>query len=52
MLTAEVPVTHLPKGRYSVYLTITDPDSGSAILLGNEQQPDQNGYLLGSVERR
>ncbi len=52
MLTAEVPVTHLPKGRYSVYLTITDPDSGSAILLGNEQQPDQNGYLLGSIERR
>ena len=52
VLTAEVPVTHLPKGRYSVYLTITDPDSGSAILLGNEQQPDQNGYLLGSIERR
>ncbi len=37
-------------GQYRLYLEIMDERSGERILLANEQEPEEYGYLIGTVE--
>lgn len=38
------------KGRYALYFSLTDTHSGQSILLANEQDQEDLGYLIGSLE--
>ena len=47
---AEIPVEELEKGSYLLFLRLEDPASGQPILLANQQDPEDNGYLLGTID--
>lgn len=46
---ADIPLAGLPDGEYSIYVELTDPVSGTPILLANEQEHGENGYFLGTA---
>ncbi|MDE5588695.1 MAG: DUF4832 domain-containing protein [Acetatifactor sp.] len=48
-LNWELPLGGLPQGELEVYFSVTDVLSGSRILLGNEQDPDNIGYRVGTL---
>ena len=47
---AEIPVAELEKGSYLLFLRLEDPASGQPIFLANQQDPEDNGYLLGTID--
>ena len=47
---ADIPLAGKTAGQYELYLDITDEASGERILLANEQEPEEYGYLIGTVE--
>lgn len=49
--TVQLPVKDLEKGIYQIYFLVTDETSGQAILLGNENELTDNGYLVGVLEK-
>ncbi|MCM1044476.1 MAG: DUF4832 domain-containing protein [Candidatus Gastranaerophilales bacterium] len=46
----EFSLTGLAAGRYELYLEVVDETSGKRILLANEQEPEEYGYRIGTVE--
>jgi len=50
-VTVNIPVDKLPRGKYEVYFFITRPDSGERILLANQQDPEEYGYHIGTIEK-
>ena len=50
-VTVNIPVDKLPRGKYEVYFFITRPDSGEQILLANQQDPEEYGYHIGTIEK-
>lgn len=48
-LEEEIPLSGLSEKEYSLYLSIVDADTGKHILLANEQEEEEEGYLLGRV---
>lgn len=46
---ATISVDDLTDGVYSLYINLKDSDSQMPILLANEQERSENGYLLGTV---
>ena len=49
-LKAEIPVDELLHVKYEVYFSITDPGTGQRILLANEQDAEEYGYRIGTIE--
>lgn len=49
--TAKLPVKALSKGKYFVYLSATDKESGQTIFFGNTNEITKDGYLLGRLEK-
>ncbi len=47
-----IPLKELSEKEYSLYFSIVDPDTGKQILLANEQEEEEFGYLLGKVHLR
>ncbi|MCM1191369.1 MAG: DUF4832 domain-containing protein [Butyrivibrio sp.] len=45
----ELPLGGLPQGELEVYFSVTDVLSGNRILLGNEQEPGNLGYRVGTL---
>lgn len=50
-VTVNIPVDKLPRGKYEVYFFITRPDSGERILLANQQDAEEYGYHIGTIEK-
>jgi len=50
-LTVKLPVKDLENGRYEIYFTVKEENSGQMILFGNENKATKNGYLLGQLEK-
>ncbi len=48
---AEVPASELSKSEYTVYFSVEDSDTGERILLANEQDEEEYGYRIGTIER-
>ncbi len=46
----EIPLEDLPRGNYTIYLSLMDPSSETPIQLANTQDLGNYGYRLGSVE--
>lgn len=46
----EIPVSELSKSEYTVYFSIEDLDTGKHILLANEQDVEEYGYRIGTVQ--
>lgn len=46
----DLPLGGLPSGELEVYFVVTDVLSGEEILFGNEQEPDQSGYRVGTLK--
>lgn len=49
-VTVNVPVDKLSCGKYEVYFLITRPDSGERIFLANQQDAEEYGYHIGTIE--
>ena len=49
--TATLPVKVLKQDDYLIYLSVKDKSSGQTILLGNENEITENGYLLGRLKK-
>lgn len=49
LLTCTLPVAELGKGNYNVYFTILNQSTAEQILLAVEEQPEKEGYLLGTL---
>ena len=49
-LSLSIPLAELEGGSWTVYLEMKDQATGQRILFGNEAEPEQAGYRLGSVE--
>lgn len=49
-LTADIPMEELAHGKYEVYFSVTDPRTKTRILLANEQDAEEYGYRIGTVE--
>lgn len=49
-LQTEIPVDELLRVKYEVYFSIVDPDTGQRILLANEQDVEEYGYAIGTIE--
>lgn len=49
--TATLPVKVLKQEDYLIYLSVKDKSSGQTILLGNENEITENGYLLGRLKK-
>ncbi len=49
-VSADIPLAGESAGQYGLYLDITDMASGERILLANEQEPEEYGYLIGTVK--
>ncbi len=47
---AEIPVSELSKADYTVYFSIEDSDTGKHIMLANEQDEEEYGYCIGTVQ--
>ena len=47
---AEIPVSELSQSEYTVYFSIEDLDTGKHILLANEQDVEEYGYRIGTVQ--
>ena len=45
--TVKLPVKDLESGNYEIYFSVIDETSGQMILLGNENEMTEDGYLLG-----
>lgn len=50
-LEAEIPITDLAFAKYDVYFSIRDLNTGQPILLANEQEKEDYGYHIGTIER-
>ena len=48
-IRADVNIGRLSAGKYTLYLTLTDPDTGKHIQLANEQEEETHGYRLGEL---
>lgn len=46
----ELPLAGMPPGSYQILFEITDAATGRRILFGNEQEPGEHGYQLGTME--
>ena len=49
--TVKLPVKDLERSIYQIYFSVKDETSGQMILLGNENEPSDEGYLLGQLEK-
>ena len=49
--TVKLPVKDLERGNYEIYVSVTDESSGQMILLGNDKEATEDGYLLGQLEK-
>ena len=49
--TVKLPVKDLERGSYQIYFSVKDETSGQIILLGNENEATDEGYLLGQLEK-
>lgn len=49
--TAKLPVNKLNRGDYLIYFSIKDKVSGQTIFLGNKNEIEKNGYLLGRIKK-
>lgn len=49
--TAKLPVKALREGKYFVYLSAIDKESGQTIFFGNTNEITKEGYLLGRLEK-
>ena len=49
-LRADIPVEELLHVKYEVFFALTDPCTGERILLANEQDADEYGYDIGTIE--
>lgn len=49
-LEADITTDKLLDTRYEVYISIIDSDTGNQILLANEQDVEESGYHIGSIE--
>lgn len=49
--TIKLPVKALERGTYQIYFSVTDAASGQMILLGNQNEATNDGYLLGQLEK-
>lgn len=49
-VTVDIPVDRLPRRKYEVYFLVTYPDSGEQILLANQQDAEEYGYHIGTIE--
>lgn len=49
-LEFDIDLDRLSKGTYEIYFMLTDPDTNNPILLANEQDMRQYGYLAGTAE--
>lgn len=50
VLHADIAADELGKGEYKVYFSIVDSDTEAHIQLANEQEEEQYGYCIGTVE--
>ena len=50
-LKAEIPLDDLLPTKYEVYFSISHPSTGQRILLANEQDIEEYGYSVGTIER-
>lgn len=46
----QIPLDSLMQTKYEVYFSVNDRKTGQKILLANEQDAEEYGYLLGTVE--
>lgn len=49
--TVKLPVKDLKSNGYLIYFSVKDKSSGQTILLGNENEITENGYLLGRLKK-
>lgn len=49
-LKADIAIKELTDGKYDIYFLITDSGTGRQILLANEQDAEEYGYNIGSIE--
>lgn len=49
-LQKEISLKEFEEGRYGIYFTVTDPNSGRRIYLANQQNAGEYGYWLGRIE--
>lgn len=49
-LSVKIPFEKLAGKKYTVYFSMVDPDLGEHILLGNEENEEQYGYRIGTIE--
>lgn len=49
-LRADLPVDEMKQTKYEVYFSLTDSRTGDRILLANEQDMEEYGYGIGSIE--
>ena len=49
--TFKLPVKELEQGIYQIYFSAKDETTGQMILLGNQNEVTDNGYLLGQLEK-
>lgn len=48
-LNVKIPIRGLTEKEYALYFSIVDPDTGEHILLANEQDEEDWGYMIGNV---
>lgn len=49
--TVQIPVKDLENGTYEIYVSVKDASNGQMILLGNENELNEYGYLSGQLEK-
>lgn len=49
-LKGEIPLRELSDTKYDVYFSIVDSSTGQFISLANEQDAEEHGYCIGSIE--
>lgn len=49
--TAKLPIKESEQGEYLIYFSVKDKASGQTVLLGNNNEITNNGYLLGRLQK-
>ena len=49
-LEVTIPLRELSGKHYEIYLTVTDSATGDRIAFANEQEEQEPGYLIGTLD--